>query len=181
MVDQFDHPLAFDIGLLRQVRFRVEHVGQLQQVAPTRSQRSGNHLEGATVLLLGLEVADRSVVEVEDEIELRLEGHLPQIGFPEVDIADREPLGIASGDLEKVRGDVDAKHREAAPRQLDRVPAGSTGEIEHASAWLGSHHRQDAVDFSLGLIGPGTIDGRLSRKCRPVPVGLHLGCAGRLH
>jgi hypothetical protein len=78
-------------------------------------------------------------------------------------------LGLAVGDLDQVRGDVDADDGEAAADQLQGVAAGAAGEVEDSLATLGAEDLQGAVDFGDGALGPGHV-GRVAVEGGAVPV-----------
>ena len=120
------------------------------------------------VLLVGLEVADGAVVEVEDDVELVREVELAQVALNELGL---EALlrGVLVGDLHQFPADLDADDGEAAADQLQRVAAGAAGEVEDPLAALGPQHRQRPVDFRPGPLRPGHL-GRHPVERRLVPV-----------
>ena len=159
---------AGDPGALRQAGPRVEDVGDLDQVLAAGFQRPGDHLEGPVVLLVGLEVADRAVVEVEDDVELRLELELAQVALDELRLVALLG-GLLAGDLDQFRADLDADDREAVAHQLQRVAAGTAGEVEDPLSPLRAQHRQRPFDFRLGALGPGHFGAHpVERRLVPV-------------
>ena len=149
--------------------FGVEDVGELDQVAAAGAEGAGDHLEGAVVLLLGLEVADGAVVEVEDDVELGVEVELAEVAFDEGDLevgsaaASRLAISIRSGAMS------DADDGEAAAGELDASGDRSRRRGRGCARRPRGAASQGAVDFGLGALGPGHV-GLVPGEGRRVPV-----------
>src|ERR1700722_7546150 len=137
-------------------------------MATTGPERMRDHLEGSSVLGLGLEIAYSAIIEVHDDVERVVELDLTQVGLDERGV-QRLGFGSFFGNLDVCLQQLHADHGESPTRQLKRMPARATAEIQDSLMPERPEHRYQPIDFRNRLVRPWQLV-HLRRIGRSIPI-----------
>ena len=138
-------------GALLEMAAHPVAVGQVHDQLAVRAQRPLDRLEHGQIVLLALEIAE-GVAEERDAIE-RAFGDAEAAGVALVEARDQPLLlGALARQPDQIARAVDAGDpAEAAPRQLQAVPALAAAQVQYAIAGLEPGAFDGEIDLALGV------------------------------
>ena len=126
-------------------------VGEVHHQGSARGQRALHRLQHGNVVLLAVEIAE-GVAEDADAVEAALtDAELARVALVE---GEREAtlLGALARQAHEIARAVDAGDvLEAAPRELERVPALAAAQVEDAVVRLEARGADERLDLLLGI------------------------------